>query len=74
MDPDLVLVIGVVLGVFSVPSIVSAISEGRAPRVAAVTLILAGALILWAINASPEDFKFEDVPGAFVRVVAKYLM
>lgn len=31
MDPDLIFVIGLVLAVFSVPSIMSAFSEGRAP-------------------------------------------
>lgn len=32
MDPDLAMAIGVVLGVFTVPSIMSAISDGRATR------------------------------------------
>lgn len=74
MDPDLILVIGIVLGVFSVPAILSAISEGRTPRVAAFTIISSGALVLWAISAHPEGYKLEDVPGAFVRIVAKYVM
>ena len=73
MDPDVALVVGVVLGVFSVPSIMSAISEGRAPRVAAFTIISSGALVLWAINNHPGGYTLNDVPGAFVRVVAKYL-
>ena len=73
MDPDLALVIGIILGVFSVPSILSAISEGRAPRVAAFTIISSGALVLWAINAQPSGYKLEDVPDVFVRVVAKFL-
>lgn len=73
MDTDLVLVVGVILGVFSVPSILSAISEGRAPRVAAFTIISSGALILWAVSSHPGGYKLEDVPAAFVRVVAKFL-
>lgn len=73
MDPDLILVIGVILGVFSVPSIMSAISDGRAPIVAAITIVLAGAMVLWAFNVNPGGYRLEDVPGAFVRVVAKYL-
>ncbi len=73
MDPDIALVVGVVLAVFSVPSILSAISEGRAPRVAAFTIISAGALILWAISAHPGGYSLHDVPGAFVRVVANFL-
>lgn len=73
MDPDLALVIGIILGVFSVPSILSAISEGRAPRVAAFTIISSGVLILWAISANPGGYQLDDIPGAFVRIVAKYL-
>lgn len=73
MDPDLALVIGVILGVFSIPSILSAISEGRAPRVAAFTIISSGALILWAISNHPGGYALDDVPGAFVRVVAQFL-
>lgn len=73
MNTDLLLVIGVVLGVFSIPSIMSAISEGRAPRVAAVTLIVSGALIVYAVRKNPGGYGLQDVPGAFVRVVASFL-
>lgn len=73
MDTDLILVVGVILGVFSVPSILSAISEGRAPRVAAFTIIASGALILYAINKHPGGYALNDVPGAFVRVVATFV-
>lgn len=73
MDTDLILVIGVLLGVFAVPSILSAFSEGRAPRVAAVALVVAGALILYAVTTHPDGYSLRDVPGAFVRVVARFL-
>lgn len=73
MNPDLLLVIGIVLGVFSVPSILSAISEGRAPRVAAFTIIASGALILYAVNNKPGGYTLQDVPGAFVRVVGTFV-
>ena len=73
MDTDLILVIGVLLGVFAVPSIVSTFSEGRAPRVAAVALVAGGALILYAVMTHPDGYTLGDVPGAFVRVVARFL-
>ncbi len=73
MSPDLILVIGIILGVFSVPSILSAISEGRAPRVAAFTIIASGALILYAIKSNPGGYTMQDIPGAFVRVVAQFV-
>ncbi|WP_135502586.1 hypothetical protein [Roseovarius aestuariivivens] len=73
MDPDLFFTIGIVLAVFSVPSIMSAFSEGRAPRVAAFTVIAAGAMVVWAIQTKPGGYAFTDIPDVFVRVVAKYL-
>ncbi|MCR9146813.1 MAG: hypothetical protein NXH74_06380 [Rhodobacteraceae bacterium] len=73
MDPDLIFVIGLVLAVFSVPSIMSAFSEGRAPRVAAFTTIAAGVMVVWAIQTKPGGYAFGDIPDVFVQVVAKYL-
>ena len=73
MNSDIILVLGIVVGVFSVPSILSAISEGRAPRVAAFTIVSAGALILYAIKTHPGGYSLKDVPAAFVRVVAQFL-
>lgn len=73
MDPDLILIIGIVLGVFSIPSIMSAISEGRAPRVAAFTIIAAGAMIVWAIQNYPGGYAINEIPNVFVKVVARYL-
>ena len=45
MDPDLALVMGVIIGIFSVPSILSAFSDSRAPRASALTILIAFALI-----------------------------
>jgi len=73
MDPDLAMAVGVVLGVFTVPSIMSAISDGRAPRVAAFTMIAAGLLILWALTNKPGGYNFSDLPNVLVRVIARYL-
>jgi hypothetical protein len=73
METDLQLVIGIVLAVFSVPAIISAFSDGRAPRVAAVVLVSAGCLIVYAIQQMPDPFTLEEVPNAFVRVVASII-
>lgn len=73
MDPDLALIIGLVLAVFSVPAILSAFSEGRAPRVAAFTVIVAGLLIIWAISSRPGGYSVMEIPDVFVRVVARFI-
>ena len=70
MSNDQIFVIGLLLGVFSIPAMLSSISEGRAPRVAAFTLIAGGSLVVWAITRTPGGYSLEDIPNAFVRVVA----
>ena len=45
MDTDMALILGLVLAAFSVPSMVSAYSDGRAPRASALTILIAGGLI-----------------------------
>lgn len=73
MDPDTLLVLGIIVAGFSVPSILSAISDGRAPRASALTILIAGGLILFAIQTHPGGYTLQDVPDAFVRVVAQFV-
>ena len=73
MDPDLALVLGVVLGALSVPSILSALSDKRAPRASALTVLMAGGLILYAANQMPGGIALDQLPDKFVSVVARYL-
>ena len=73
MDPDLALIVGLVLIVMSIPSIIAAVTDGHAPRVAAFTIIAGGALMIWAITSKPGGYTIRDVPDTFVRVVARYL-
>ena len=73
MDADLFLVMGIVLAGFSIPSILSAITDGRAPRASAITILIAGGLILIAFQTHPGGYSFDQIPDAFVRVAARYM-
>lgn len=73
MNTDIALVTGLVLLVLSIPAIFSAFSEGRAPRVAAVVMVIGGGLLVWAFSQKPGGFTFEEIPNAIVRVVAMVL-
>ena len=53
MTADLYLVIGLIIGAFTIPSILGALSEGRAPRTAAIMVLIAGGLIVLAVKESP---------------------
>ncbi|WP_415922068.1 hypothetical protein [Tateyamaria sp. SN6-1] len=64
------LVLGIVIAGFSIPSILSAITDGRAPRASAITILIAGGLILTAVQTKPGGYTLEDIPNAFVRVAA----
>ena len=68
MDPDTFFVLGLVLGVLSVPAVVSAISDGRAPRLASIILVIAGAMVVYAISQKPAGYAMEDVPAVFATV------
>ncbi|HKL65043.1 MAG TPA: hypothetical protein VJ886_02945 [Roseovarius sp.] len=73
MDADLAMAIGLVLGVFSVPALLSAISEARPPRVGALVMMIAGGMILWAITQKPGGYTFAELPAVILNVMARYL-
>ena len=73
MDPDIIFTAGFVLCVLSIPAIVSAILDGRAPRVAAITVLTGALMISFAIIEQPTAYTFDALPDVFVRVAAKVL-
>ncbi|GHC13105.1 MULTISPECIES: hypothetical protein [Gemmobacter] len=72
MNPDLLLVIGIVLAVLAVPAMVSAFSDGRAPRAASITVLIAGVLIVFAFTKKPGGYEVRDIPNAFYRVIGQF--
>ena len=73
MDTDLVLTVGVVLLVLSLPSLMSAWVEGRFPRVGFVMLTAALAMILTAHLYRPGGYRLDELPGAVLNVLARAL-
>jgi hypothetical protein len=73
MTSELYLVIGLIIGAFSVPSILGAFSQGRVPRTAAIMVMISGGLIALAIHEKPGGYEIADIPQAFVNVVARYM-
>ena len=69
MQPDTLFVLGLVLGVLSIPAVVSAISDGRAPRVATIVLMAAGVMVVLAMNQKPGGYALEDIPRVFSSVI-----
>ena len=73
MDSDLILVIGIVVMLFTIPAIISAFSEGQAPRSAAIMVMIGGGLVALAIYNSPTPYTIGGIPDVFVQVVARYI-
>ncbi|MEP5153697.1 hypothetical protein [Planktotalea sp.] len=68
MSHDLALVLGLVIAGFSIPAIVSAFSDGRTPRAAALTIMIGGGLVAWALTGKPGGYTLEQIPEVFVKV------
>ncbi len=73
MDPDLALVIGAIIGVFSLPSIVSAFSERRAPRLSFIIFLIGAGLVYWAISQNPDKYTILGFPDLLIEVVARFI-
>lgn len=73
MDPDLALTLGIIIAAFSIPSILSALSDSRAPRASALTVLIGGGLILYAIQTSPGGYTLDQVPEVVIRVIGQFM-
>lgn len=62
------LVIGMVIAGFSIPAIVSAFSDSRTPRAAALMVMLGGGMIAWAVTGKPGGYTLDGIPEVFVKV------
>ena len=65
------LVVGLALVTFGIPALVSAFSDSRRPRAAAVAFVLGGALIAYAVMTNPGGYEIGDVPDVVATVVAR---
>ena len=70
MDPDIALTMGAAVAVFSIPSILSALTDGRSPRVSLVTVLIGGGLIVYALRAKPGGYTWAELPHVFATVVS----
>ncbi len=73
MDTDLALILGLVMALLAVPAAISAWSDGRPPRGPALTVLIAGGLILYAVMSKPGGYSLAEVPDVFLTVVNRYM-
>ena len=72
MDPDLALALGLIVGGFSIPSMLSAVTDGRAPRASALTILIATGLVYYALSVKPGGYTLSQVPDVFFAVLGGF--
>lgn len=72
LDNDLLLVGGILIFALCIPSVISAFSESRPPRLAAMFFVVGGAMIVYALSKSPGGVDFGEIPQAFARVIGRF--
>lgn len=65
---ELILVLGLVICVLTVPAILHAIKEGIPPRGAAVAILLGGSMVSYAVYTTPGGFAFNELPDIVMRL------
>jgi hypothetical protein len=73
MDTDLILVIGIIIAVLTLPALLAAFSESRPPKAASIMLMIAGVLIVVALTQRPTGYTFGEIPDVFMRVLRRVL-
>ncbi|MCU0817654.1 MAG: hypothetical protein MUF74_14855 [Cypionkella sp.] len=73
MDYDLMFVIGATVCALTIPSVMSAYADGRAPRVAAILFVAGGFLLGTALVQRPGGLTLGEIPDIFFRVLARYI-
>ena len=73
MDADLILTIGVALFVITIPSLLSAYSQGEPPRVGAILLVASLGMVATAVTTKPSGYTVLEVPDVMYRVMARYI-
>jgi hypothetical protein len=73
MDTDLILTVGIVVGILAIPALLSAFAESRPPRGASILALISGVLIVVALTQRPAGYSFAEVPDVMLRVVARLI-
>ncbi len=70
MSNEFILVLGLAIGVLTIPAMFSAWMDGNPPRVATFSAVVSGAMIIYAIYNQPGGYSVNELPEIISRVVA----
>jgi hypothetical protein len=73
MDHDLLLILGLVMLVLSIPSLMAALIDDRPPFVAGFGILLGIGMAGWAVIAGDRSINPAALPHLFYEVLGRYL-
>lgn len=73
MDTDLMLVLGLAISALSIPSLLAAFSESRAPRAGAIMVLIGGVLLVVALTQKPSGYTFDEIPDVVFSVISRFI-
>jgi len=73
MDPDFLLIAGIILAAFTVPAIMSSISERAPPKMSIFMVIFSIAMIVAAVYIKPGGYRVDEIPDIFFGLLGKLL-
>lgn len=73
MDTDLMLVVGSIALVLSIPSLLTAWIDGQVPRIGAILVLIGGVLVVVALSQHGRPYTFAELPEVFLKVLARWL-
>jgi hypothetical protein len=74
MNPDILMVTGVLFGILALPSLLSAYADSRFPGTALFLFVLCVALSGTAYALKPGSYTLYDIPFAVFRVIGFFRM
>ncbi|RYH08201.1 hypothetical protein [Tropicimonas sp. IMCC6043] len=70
VDPDLIFVIGAVLGLLAFLVALNAYTHGRGPTLPLLVLLVSAGMIGYAVSQKQSgSYSFEAIPGVFMKVL-----
>ena len=69
MDPDYMIVLGLLFCFIGAGALVEAFSHARPPRMAMLLFVLGGSGVVYAFAEKPGGYSFAEIPGVFATVI-----
>ena len=70
LDPDLIFVIGVIVGLLAFPALLNSYTHGRTPTLTLLLAVVAAGMIVYAMSQKPSGaYTAETIPKIFVKVL-----